>query len=747
MQAQRRHALIRALYIATVFASAALLFVVQPMFTKMVLPRLGGAPAVWSVAMVFFQATLLAGYAYAHGLIRLARPQVGLAIHVAVMVGAVFVLPLAIAQGWDAAPQRGEAFWLLGLFAASIGLPFFALSASAPLLQAWFARTDHPRAANPYFLYAASNVGSFLALISYPLALEPLTRLTDQSRAWSVGFCILILLMAACGIVFVRAGRTRAAAEPHEATAPPPARRVVAWMVLAAVPAGLLVAVTAHISTDIGAVPLLWVVPLALYLATFVIVFSARPIIPHRLVLLVQPFFLVALAATLVLQAAHSILVQIAINLAAFFVIALTCHGELAKRRPPAEYLTTFYLWMSAGGMIGGLCAALIAPLVFNWIAEYPLLIVLAALCRPGLSFPLGRREWTLIACAAALALYLAAPALGFGFDVDERTFQIVVGGLLLLAIVVELFSWQAPLAFAALIAITFMLARIYEPDAGRYQTVRSFFGVLKMMQTIDNKFRVLMHGTTIHGAERMADIEAFPADRTPEPLTYYHANSALTRALEAARTRKGEPMRVAVVGLGTGTFVCWAQPGDRWEIYEIDPAVVRITAEQKRFTFLVSCTPQAPIIMGDARLKLAEAPDGAYDLIMVDAFSSDTIPIHLLTREAMAVYLAKLAPHGMVVMHVSNRHLELSSVVAGIAQANGLKTRTNPGTVNDEHEEDGAYKFTSTIVIAARTDEDFGVLGEGDFAWPVVSARPGQRVWTDDYSNIVGAILRHMRD
>ena len=748
MQAQRRHGLIRALYIATVFASAALLFVVQPMFTKMVLPRLGGAPAVWSVAMVFFQATLLAGYAYAHGLIRLARPQVGLAIHVAVLVGAVFVLPLAIAQGWGAAPQRGEAFWLLGLFAASIGLPFFALSASAPLLQAWFARTDHPRAANPYFLYAASNVGSFLALISYPLAVEPLTRLTDQSRAWSAGFCVLILLMAACGVVFVRAGRPRAAGEPQEAAAPPPARRAVAWMVLAAVPAGLLVAVTAHISTDIGAVPLLWVVPLALYLATFAIVFQTRPIIPHRLVLLAQPFFIVALVATLVLPVVPHILMQIAVNLVAFFVIALTCHGELAKRRPPAEHLTAFYLWMSAGGMIGGLCAALIAPLVFNWIAEYPLLIVLAALCRPGLSFPLGRREWTLIACAAALALYLAAPALGFGFDVDERTFQIVVGGLLLLALLVELFSWQAPLAFAGLIAIAFMLARIYEPDAGRQQTVRSFFGVLKVMQTVDSKFRVLMHGTTIHGAERMADIAAFPGDRTPEPLTYYHANSAMTRALEAARARKGEPMRVAVVGLGTGTFVCWAQPGDRWEIYEIDPAVARITAEQKRFTFLASCTPEAPIVMGDARLKLAEAPDGAYDFIMVDAFSSDTIPIHLLTREAMEIYLAKLAPHGMVVMHVSNRHLELSSVVAGIAQANGLKTRTNPGTTDDEHESDAAYKFTSTIVIAARVDEDFGVLGEpGDFAWPVVSARPGQRVWTDDYSNIVGAILRHMRD
>jgi hypothetical protein len=747
MQVERRHALIRALFIATVFVSAALLFVVQPMFTKMVLPRLGGAPAVWSVAMVFFQATLLAGYAYAHGLIRLARPRIGLAIHIAVMVAAVFVLPLAIAQGWGPAPQRGEAFWLLGLFAASIGLPFFALSANAPLLQAWFARTDHPQASNPYFLYAASNVGSFLALISYPLALEPLTRLTDQSRAWSVGFGVLIVLIAACGVVFVRAHRAHASGEPQEAAAPPPpVRRALAWVVLAAVPAGLLVAVTAHISTDIGAVPLLWVVPLALYLATFVIVFQARPIIPHHIVLVAQPFFLVALVATLVLPVVPHLLAQIAINLAAFFVIALTCHGELAKRRPPAEHLTAFYLWMSAGGMIGGLCAALIAPLVFNWIAEYPLLIVLAALCRPGLSFPFGRREWTLIACAAALALYLAAPALGFGFDVDERTFQIVVGGLLLLALLVELFAWQAPLAFAGLVAVAFMLSRIYEPDAGRHQTVRSFFGVLKVMDTADGKFRVLMHGTTIHGAERLTDI--YGRLVTPEPLSYYHANSALTRALEAARARKGEPMRVAVIGLGTGTFTCWAQPGDTWDIYEIDPAVVRITAEEKRFTFLSRCTPQAPIILGDARLKLAEAPDGAYDFIMVDAFSSDTIPIHLLTREAMQIYLAKLAPHGMVVMHVSNRHLELSSVVAGIAQANGLEARTNPGTSGDEHEDDGAYKFTSTIVVVARADEDFGVLGEpGDFAWPVVTAPAKQRIWTDDYSNIVGAIMRHLRD
>ncbi|HXW25933.1 MAG TPA: fused MFS/spermidine synthase [Xanthobacteraceae bacterium] len=745
MQAASRHALVRVLFIATVFVSAALLFAVQPMFTKMVLPRLGGAPAVWSVAMVFFQTALLAGYAYAHGLTRLTTPRIGAAIHLAVMIAAVFALPLAIAPGWGGAPQRGEAVWLIGLFAASIGLPFFALAANGPLLQAWFARTDHPLAANPYFLYAASNVGSFLALIAYPFAVEPLTRLSDQSRAWSVVFGVLIVLIAACGVVFVLAARRRPA-EPAPPAAPPSARNAIAWMGLAAVPAGLLVSVTAHISTDIGAVPLLWVVPLALYLATFVIVFQSRPIIPHWLVLLVEPFFLVGLVAVLILPVARNILLLIAINLAAFFVIALTCHGELARRRPPAEHLTAFYLWMAAGGMIGGLCAALIAPLVFNWIAEYPLLLVLAALCRPGLTFPLGRREWTLIACAAALALYLATPALGFSFDVEERTFQIVVGGLLLLAIAIELFAWQAPLAFAALIAISFMLSRLYETGNERRESVRSFFGVLKITQ--GSGYRVLLHGTTIHGAERVADIMAGPDDPKPEPITYYHANSALTRALEAARARKGEPMRVAVVGLGTGTFVCWAEPGDSWRIYEIDPAVVRITAEQQRFTFLARCAPQTPIVMGDARLKLAEAPDGAYDFIMVDAFSSDTIPVHLLTREAMQVYAAKLAPHGVVAMHVSNRHLELASVVAGIAQANGLVARTNPGTADDEHEDDADYKFTSTIVIVARADEDFGVLGgTDDFAWPVEKAPPGQRIWTDDYSNIIGAIVRHMRD
>src|SRR6266849_1364323 len=368
-----------ATFTAAITRSAALLFMVQPMFTKMVLPRFGGAPSVWSVAIVYFQTALLAGYAYAHVLTRYAGPRASVVIHLAVMIAAAFALPLSIPTGWDRPPAAAEALWLMGLFTASIGLPFFALAANSPLLQAWFAGTDHPAAKDPYFLYAASNVGSFLALVSYPIVIEPFVRLGDQAWSWSIGFCLLIALLAGCGALRWH--------PPHEnvradgtAEAPPNWKDAGFWMALAAVPAGLLVAVTAHISTDVAAVPLLWVLPLALYLLTFVIVFAHQPIIPHRLVVAVQPLFIFAPIKTIV-----GIL---AVHLVVFFVNALMCHGELARTRPAPRYLTAFYLWISAGGVIGGIGAGLIAPYVFNWVAEYPILIALAVLCRPGITLP-----------------------------------------------------------------------------------------------------------------------------------------------------------------------------------------------------------------------------------------------------------------------------------------------------------------------------------------------------------------------
>ena len=723
------------LYGAAIFLSAALLFAVQPMFTKMVLPRFGGAPSVWSVAMVFFQGALLAGYAYAHLLTRLLPGRRAVVVQVAVMLLAVPALPLAIAGGWGRPPQAGAPFWLIGLFAASIGLPFFALAANGPLLQAWFARTDHPAAKNPYFLYAASNIGSFLALISYPLLLEPFVRLGDQSRIWSVGFCALTALIALCGAKLWRAPGAAAAqpTAPDAAADRPRLRDALTWMALSAVPSGLLVAVTAHISTDVAAVPLLWVVPLALYLLTFVIVFQTKPTIPHWLAVAAQPVFLIALVAVLVIEPFESIILIVAVHTAAFFACALVCHGELARRRPAPRHLTAFYMWMSAGGMIGGLAAGLIAPNVFNWIAEYPILIVLAVLCRPGLALPRSARErliWT-IGIAIGAALIVAALAL---HDKLGDIHQNIATAVLLAP---ALLLWRRPLALAALIALIFTLSRIYSAETDS-ESVRSFFGVHKMSASDDGRFRVLTHGTTIHGAELFSDIRQ-PAKR-PEIVMYYYDGSAIAQAIDAARARAGRPINYAVIGLGAGSLACRAQAGESVTYYEIDPEIVRIARDPNRFTYLSACKPDARIVLGDARLTLADAADGAYDIIIVDAFSSDAIPIHLLTRDAMAIYVNKLTPRGIVVMHVSNRHLELASVVAGIAQENGLVTRVNNG--GDVSARDEEYEMVGTVAAAARLDEDFGALAQSR-TWPVVRPDGKQWVWTDDYSNVVGALLR----
>jgi hypothetical protein len=739
-----------ALYAAAIFLSAALLFSVQPLFAKMVLPRLGGSPQVWSVAMVFFQAALLAGYAYAHLLTSLVPGRPSVVVHLALMIVATFALPLAIASGWGRPPAQGETLWLLGLFTVSIGLPFFALSANGPLLQAWFARTDHPAAKDPYFLYAASNVGSFLALIAYPFVVEPFTRLGDQTRIWSVGFFLLIVLIVGCGVLLTRSRNALpelARADQSRLDAPPTWRDAASWVALAAVPSGLLIAVTAHVSTDVAASPLLWIIPLALYLATFVIVFQTKPLLPHRFVVMVEPVFIIGLVAVLVfggveyifLKIPTNIFLTIGANVVAFFVIALTCHGELARRRPSARHLTAFYMWMSTGGMIGGIAAGLIAPHVFRWVAEYPILIVLAILCRPGLR--LGREKWQPFVWAAltllAIAVFVAGPI--FGYELEDRPYKIAILALLAISVL----FWLDPLKFAVMIALAFVAVRLYEPDVGGRDYVRSFFGVHKITETTDGQFRTLMHGTTEHGAQRIRNAAGEPIVARPEPLTYYHVTSPIAQGIKAAREHKNGPVSLAVVGLGTGSTACLTEPGDSLTYYEIDPTIVRIANDPQRFTFLRDCKPDTAIVLGDARLTLADAPDGQYDVIVVDAFTSDAIPVHLVTREAMAIYLKKLAPNGLVLMHVSNRHMELASVVAGIAHANGLVTWVNDGTSG---EDEANYKFSSTVAAVARSEDDFSKEMEESDDWKVEEPDEQQWVWTDDYSNIIGSMIRQLK-
>jgi len=710
------------------------------MFTKMVLPKLGGTPAVWSVAMVFFQAVLLAGYAYAHVLTKYVPGRRSIVVHLAVMCAATLFLPLAIAAWWGRPPADATAaLWLLGLFAVSIGLPFFALSANGPLLQAWFARTDHPSAANPYFLYAASNVGSFLALLSYPFVLEPLTTLSQQTRGWAALFIVLIALIGWCGWLMLRAPRTDAATVAAAFGPAPTLRDAARWIALAAVPSALLISVTAHISTDIAAAPFMWVIPLALYLLTFVIVFSTRPLLRHEWMVAIEPLFIVALAGIIVLDIRQYVLGLLALNVVAFFVITLVCHGELSRSRPAAQHLTAFYMWMSAGGVIGGIFAGLIAPNVFSWVLEYPLLVVLAILCRPGLEMPTDLRTRLLWLAAIAVVAIVAFPGLTERYVTDEKTFYWVIGGLLVVAGLVS----QEPLPFAAVIAVAFIIGSAYRPDSEVRETMRSFFGVHKITETSDGQFRVFMHGTTIHGAERLRDDNGEPITGRPPLITYYHDNSPMGVTVKAVRARVGGPIKVAVVGLGTGTFACFAEPGDQFKFYEIDASVDKLARDSGRFHYLEQCAPDVPVVLGDARLTLAKSPD-RYDLIVLDAFSSDAIPVHLMTREAMAIYVSKLAPHGIVMMHISNRHMELGSVVAGIAHANGLTSRVNNRAARED-EDDAKYIFTSNVVISAREEADFGQLLE-DKDWNELNIDARQRIWTDDYSNIVGAIVRNLR-
>ena len=740
-----RNRLILIVYTAAIFTSALLLFSVQPLFTKMVLPRLGGSPAVWSVAMVFFQSLLLGGYAYAHYLMQIRNRMIPVALHLVLLVIALLTLPLSIAGGWGEPPTSGYAFWLLGLFAVSIGLPFFALAANNPLLQAWFVQTGHPDGPDPYFLYASSNIGSFLALLSYPVLLEPMFTLRTQNLIWTGLYGVLILLIAGCGVLLLRSPVMAAVdMRAKDADAPAPAWILRArWIFLAAVPSGLLIAVTAHISTDVAAAPLLWVLPLSLYLLTWVLVFQSRPLLPHKWMLMLQPLAIAGVIVLLAVGGEQNLLLTLGGHQLCFFVIAMACHGELARTRPAAKYLTGFYVALSFGGMVGGLFAGLIAPFTFSWIAEYPILLSLAALCRP----PGGHERfarwsqwyWPFL---VVLAVVLIAPSWSDGKVMrwldDHRVLVIcdVAALSALLALGLNANRWK----IFATVAVALVLIRAYPSDDGRVETVRSFFGVHKIVVTPHGQYHVLMHGTTIHGAEKFQNDDGTPVTGRPEPITYYHKDGGIGQAIAAIRERKGAPLRVAVIGLGSGTLTCAEAPGENWKFFEIDQSMVDTARDPKYFTYVQKCAPDLKPVIGDARLTFAREPLGIYDLIIVDAYSSDAIPIHLATEEAMEIYKDRLAPQGAVVMHVSNRHLELSSVVVGIAEANDLKS----WVYSQISDRDNEYIFATSVVVSAREEADVGKLASSE-QWALTEADENQRVWTDDYSNVLGAVWRQL--
>jgi hypothetical protein len=681
-----RRPTMRILYTTTILLGALLVFLVQPMVGKLLLPRLGGTPAVWNTCMVFFQVALLAGYAYAHLLARLRDQRAQTAVHALFLVVAAVSLPVTVVGD---PPEAGwPVGWLLWTLLGAVGLPFVALAAGGPLLQRWFATTDDRSAHDPYFLYAASNTGSLAALLGFPLLVEPLIGSGGQSAIWSIGYLALVALTVACGIAVVRRrAPVTAAAETVAAKPPARPRDYLYWIALAFVPSSLMLGATQHITTDVAAVPLFWVVPLAIYLLTFILAYARHQVISaeraNRLLVIIA----VPALAISILWWNLPIWLMLALHLGVLFIAAMACHARLAATRPDPRHLTGYFLAIATGGALGGVFNSLIAPVLFETVVEYPLAIALALLLRQrGLTLP-GR----------------------------PRLSRMMSRGLDL-----------------AVIAMTLAARPFYSylPDVEVLARTRSFFGVHCVADTGGGRTRVYYQGTTLHGVQ----VPTEPGSARG----YYHEASGIGRLL---RRLEDDPRldRVGLVGLGAGALAAYAQPGQRFTFFEIDPAVVRIAQDPSLFTYLSDMPQQPRIVVGDGRLSLAREPDGSFGLIVLDAFSSDAIPVHLLTREAFDLYFRKLAPGGLLTLHATNRHVDLGRLVSGMAAAGDLAAVEYLGAETTERDVDDGMLWARWFAIAR---------GEGDLAplrsepgWAPVTARPDDPVWTDDFSNVLGVL------
>jgi len=728
------------LFAATLFLSSLLMFALEPIVAKTVLPILGGTPMVWNTCVLFFQILLLGGYAYAHGVTNWLGPRLSGAAYAVVLVLPFATLPFGI--GPDVQPPAGSnpVGWLLLTLLKSIGLPFFALAATAPMLQRWFADTDHPSAKDPYFLYAASNLGSLLALVMYPVLVEPTLRLRMQNYLWAIGYGAFVL---AAGLAVVAGWRRKApvagvparSAEPGDAAVAERLtwERRATWIALAFIPSSLMLAVTTYFSTDIAPVPLFWIAPLALYLLTFVAAFGTRAASVRSIADRFMPLAVLPLVVLMVARLGLPLGLAIPLHLGAFTLAALVCHGRLAAIRPHPAHLTEFYFWIAFGGMLGGMFNTLAAPLLFSQIIEYPLVLVLALAARSGRR-PEAASSWSMndllvpvgvgALCAAAIVLHPGG-----------ETNALFVASLGVPAFMAFTQS-RAAMRFAASVATMLVAGSLAaNAQAQALYVSRTFFGVYRLTMDQGGRHHALFHGTTLHG------MQALDPAHQREPLTYFNREGPIGQAF-AALPAAARSRDIAVVGLGIGTLASYRTPGQQWTFYEIDPEVEHIARAEKYFTFMRSCGDACRVVLGDARLSLARAPLHGYGVIVLDAFSSDAIPIHLMTSEALGLYLSRLAPGGALAFHISNRHLNLGPVLARIALSHGLAVRWQ------RHNTDQRITpalFSSTWMVMARNAADLGPLAT-DARWIVPAIPPSTPLWTDDFSNIVSVLNLNAR-
>jgi len=706
---------------------------VEPMFAKMALPKLGGTPAVWNVCMVFYQAVLLAGYAYSHEVAKRFTPRRTALLQVGILLTAFFALPIRLPEILSSPLKQSPVLWLLMLLIVGVGLPFLVLSTYSSILQTWYASGSRMTANDPYTLYSASNLGSILGLISYPALIERHLGLIEQSRLWEWGYWILVALTTACALSLwlipeVKVRENQAAAEMGP---PLTLDQEMKWMALAFIPSSLMLGVTTALTNDLAPIPLLWVIPLGLYLLSFILVFARKPMSFHFTVVEALPILLLVVAFPIALKAVLSPGYAILYLIILFFA-CMACHGELAIDRPSTTYLTRFYLCVSVGGVLGGLFNAIVAPLIFKSVLELPIALFLLALAIPLLcshhrKVSINKLDFILPAALGMGVAFLALLSRSTTFRASALMSSLVFAVPLLVC-----FSFSSrPLRFALGFGSLLLASGLYAGPSGRMLlTQRSFFGVYRVSEA--GGYRVLIHGNTMHG------IQSMDPGRDREPLSYYSETGPIGQVFQSP-SMSDQLHEIAVVGLGAGSLACYTAPSRHFTFYEIDPTVESIARDPRYFSLLRDCSPETRVVIGDARLSLSTASAHKYGMVVVDAFSGDSVPVHLVTREAIELYLSKLADHGLMAFNISNQYLDMRPVLGELARDAGLASIVQEDLKVDAHERSRG-KFPSIWVLMARQRSDFAPLASQP-NWHDIQIPSGGRLWTDDYSSIVNII------
>lgn len=755
------------LFCVTILLSSFLLFIVQPLVGRMLLPSLGGTPAVWNTCVVFFQAVLLAGYGYTHYVSSRLKPRNQVILHFCLLAVVCFALPIRTYTSIQVPTDSDPTFWLLLQLALMVGIPFFVISSNAPLLQRWYSYVLSGKAAksengseeknnDPYFLYAISNVGSLAALFSYPFFIEPTLGISSQSVYWLGTFLLLVIGFLGCGWA-VFSSNYEPTAEKQQLQTPSgesltPSqlwKQRLYWIALAAVPSSLMLGVTSYLTIDVGSLPLLWVIPLAIYLLTFVFAFANKQIIPHKLMVRMTPPMVLLMALLLLVDLGSQPWLIAPFHLLTFFVIAMMCHGEMNRLRPGVDRLTEFYLWLSVGGFVGGMFNALIAPNLFNGVYEYPLALVAACALMPRLGrgktadATVAERDatesrwqvnWVDFAWPVAIAVFgFIAVAVADAFQLENK---MIVGLLLFCVPAMICYGFvERPLRFALTCGVIIFSCSYHLVDSDVIVSERGFFGVNKVTVDEENGFRSLINGKTMHGLQ-LTD----PA-KAQDPISYYHPTGPVGDIFTVAR-KNLDIKNVAVVGLGTGCVATYSQPGQKFDFYEIDPLVCKFASDPKHFSFLENSKGDCELIVGDGRVQMRNRitqSDDQYDMIFLDAFSSDAIPMHLVTLEAFELYDRCLSENGMLVMNITNKHIDLRPLLDAISKVQGWTILARDHRLIGDHTENEGKLSSSFTVLTRNKSCQEDLLASGN--WDVLKPEKQIKAWTDEFSNFLDII------